>query len=358
MLRGPVLKSRRLVQVIFALVIAAIGVQFTLWVRAHLAGEMPVVSRPPGAEGFLPIDGMMATRHLLHTGQIDPIHPAALAIFLGICVMSIVVSKSFCSHICPVGLISEWLGRLGIRLTGTSLSLPRWLDIPLRSLKFLIFGFFGWAVWFAMTPDGVASFLNSPYSRIVDVKMWRFFAPPSTITVAVLGILLVASVFIRDFWCRYLCPYGALLGVLGRFAFFKVSRNADICTDCRGCTSVCPARLKVHQLQRVSSIECTGCQDCVVACPVEGCLSVRAPTWAGGWKRRLRPVVVVGVAVGIWCAIVLGFRLTGHWHNNITQKEYHQRIQEMDSPLYTHVGGMTPRAPGVSSPQMRRSPPQ
>jgi len=343
MQRGPVLKSRRWAQIIITLTTIAIGVQFTLWVRAHFAGRMPSVSRPPGAEGFLPIDGMMATRHLFHTGSIDPVHPAALAIFLGICLMSIIVAKSFCSHLCPVGLLSEWLGRAGIRLTGTSLTLPWWLDIPLRSLKFLILGFFVWAVFFAMTPEGVAAFLDSPYARIVDAKMWKFFVPPSRLTVSVLGILVVGSVFIRDFWCRYLCPYGALLGIFGRFAFFKVSRDADICTDCRACTAVCPARLKVHQLQRISSIECTSCQDCVMVCPVEGCLSVRPPGWAGGWKKRLRPLAVVGIAVGIWCAVVLGFRLTGHWHNNIPEEEYHQRLQHIDSPLYTHVGGMTPR---------------
>lgn len=342
---GPVVPARRWSQIILALLVGIIGVQFSLWVRAHIAGGMPRVSRPPGVEGFLPIDGMMATRHLLGTGQIDPIHPAALAIFLAICLMSILLAKSFCSHLCPVGLLSEVLGRLGIRLTGTSLSLPRWLDLPLRGLKFLLLGFFVWAVWFAMSPQGVADFLNSPYARIVDAKMWRFFAPPSALVIAVLGILFVASIFIRDFWCRYLCPYGALLGVLGRFAFFKITRNADICTDCRGCTSVCPARLKVHQLQRISSIECTGCQDCVMACPVEGCLGVRRPLWLGGWKGWLRPAAVVFIAVGIWCAVILGFRVTGHWDNQISEQEYHKRILEMDSPLYTHVGGMAPHEP-------------
>jgi len=346
---APVLRTRRWVQIIMTVLVLVIGVQFTIWVHAHMQGSMPTIARPPGAEGFLPIDGMMATRHLLHTGRIDTIHPAALAIFLGICLMSIVVAKSFCSHLCPVGLLSEWLGRLGIRLTGSSLSLPRWLDLPLRGMKFLIFGFFAWAVWFAMTPEGVAAFLDSPYARIVDVKMWRFFVPPSTLTISVLGILVVASVFIRDFWCRYLCPYGALLGIFGRFAWFKVSRNPDLCTDCRACTDVCPARLKVHSLERISSIECTGCQDCVMSCQVEGCLKVRPPLWAGGRRIWLRPVLAVVIAVGVWCAVVGVFRIGGHWKNSITEEEYHERIQDMDSPLYTHVGGMTPREKPASA---------
>ncbi len=75
---AQVLPARRWVQVVMTLVIVAIGIQFTLWVTAHLNGNLPTVSRPQGAEGFLPIDGMMATRHLLYTGEIDPIHPAGL----------------------------------------------------------------------------------------------------------------------------------------------------------------------------------------------------------------------------------------------------------------------------------------
>jgi polyferredoxin len=337
-----VVPARRWVQVIMALVIVAIGIQFTLWVSAHLAGRMPTVSRPPGAEGFLPIDGMMATRHLIHTGEIDPIHPAGLAIFLGICVMSIVVAKSFCSLLCPVGLLSEWLGRLGVRLVGDTLTPPKWLDIPLRGLKFLILGFFGWAVWFAMSPQEVAEFLAKPYAKVVDAKMWRFFAPPSTTTIVVLGVLVIGSIFVRDLWCRYLCPYGALVGVLGRFAIFKVDRDSDICTDCRACTSVCPARLPVHRMSRVSSIECTSCQDCVVACPVEACLVVRPPRYLGGARRWLRPVTTIVLAVGLWVVIVGAFRVTGHWHNDISEEEYNYRIQDLDSPIYSHIGGTAP----------------
>jgi len=266
-----VVPIRRWVQIVMALIVVAIGIQFTLWVTAHLEGRTPPVSRPPGAEGFLPIDGMMAARHLIHTGEIDPIHPAGLAIFLGICLMSLVVAKSFCSTLCPVGLISEWLGRLGIRLVGDTL-----------------------------------------------------------------------TIFIRDLWCRYLCPYGALVGVLGRFAVFKVSRDTDLCTDCRACTAVCPARIPIHRMTRVSSIECTSCQDCVLSCPVESCLVSRPPRLFGGAQHWLRPTTAVILAVGIWLVVVGGFRLTGHWHNNISEDEYARRIPDMDSPVYTHVGGMAP----------------
>ncbi len=341
-----VLTFRRVTQWTMTAVVLVIGIQFSLWVTPHLAGRWPSASRPPGVEGFLPINAMLGLRHLIHQGTVDAIHPAGLAIFIGICLMSVVVAKSFCSYLCPVGLLSELLGRLGIRLVGRTLTPPRWLDIPLRGLKFLLFGFFAWAVWYAMSPREVEAFLASPYARVVDAKMWLFFAPPSRVTIAVLGVLVVGSIFVRDLWCRYLCPYGALVGLLGRFAPLKVTRDPEICTDCHSCTDVCPARLQVHTMQRVASIECTSCQDCVVSCPVESCLVVRPPKPLGR-KVWLRPVTATLVAVGLYLVVIVGFQAAGHWHTSITEEEYHRRLQELDSPLYTHVGGtaMTEETP-------------
>ena len=331
-------KTRRVIQWVVAVVTLAIGVQFSLWVIPHLAGRWPSVSRPPGVEAFLPIDGMMGLRHLLSTGTIDPIHPAGLAIFIGICLMSVVVAKSFCSHVCPVGLISELLGRLGIRVTGRTLTPPKWLDILLRGLKYLLLGFFAWAIWWVMDPAAIESFLESPYAKIVDAKMWLFFASPSRLTIAVMGVLVVGSIFIRDLWCRYLCPYGALVGMLGILAPLKVTRDESLCTDCHECTRVCPARLPVHGMKRVTSVECTSCQDCVVSCPVDGCLAIRPPL-AAGHRRWMRPAVASLVAIALYFAVVTGFWVTGHWRTSITEAEFHQRLQEINSPLYSHVGG-------------------
>ena len=339
-----VVPTRRSVQWLAVAVVTVIGVRFTLWAGAHLDGRWPDVSRPSGVEAFLPIDAMLALRHLLSTGAVDAVHPAGLAIFLGICLMSLVVVKSFCSHLCPIGLVSELLGRVGLRLTGRTITPPRWVDVPLRSVKFLLLGFFVWAIWVQMSASAVESFLTSPYAKVADVKMWMFFADPSRRTVAVIGVLVVGSVFVRDLWCRYLCPYGALLGLLGRFAVLKVHRRSTSCTDCRACTRVCPARLPVHAMQRVASVECTSCQDCVAVCPVSDCLAVRPRV---PWMLGVRPARAVAIAVIVYVAVVAGFRGAGHWHTSITEAEYHSHLDDIRSPLYSHVGGrpMTERAP-------------
>ena len=355
---SPFVRARVALQLCFFAVVLVLGAQFTLWAFAHIGGRAPVVPRPAGVEGFLPISALMSLRVWLAGGGIHPVHPAALAILLAILAMSLVLAKSFCSHLCPVGALSEWLGRLGARLLGRTWQPPRWLDLPLRSLRYLLLGFFVWATWAAMDVAAVQAFLDSPYNRVADLKMLLFFARPSQTTIAVLGVLVVGSLLVRDLWCRYLCPYGALLGPLGRLAPLKVTRDVATCTDCKLCTKACPARLPVHAMTRVASVECTSCLDCVAACPVRDCLAVRPPRRPAG--VLLRPAAAVTLAFAVYLAVTTGFRIAGHWRGSVGEAEYAARAGELDSPLYTHVGGMaapeTPPADGlqVSHERQRR----
>jgi len=53
----------------------------------------------------------------------------------------------------------------------------------------------------------------------------------------------------------------------------------------------------------------------------------------------MRPAVASLVAIALYFAVVTGFWVTGHWRTSITEAEFHQRLQEINSPLYSHVGG-------------------
>jgi polyferredoxin len=343
-----VVHARRIAQLGFAALVLMIGLQFAVWALARLAGRAPAVGRPAGVEGFLPISALMSLRLWLSGHGVQPVHPAGLAILVAVLAMSLVVARSFCSTLCPVGTASELLGRLGRHLVGRNWAPPSWLDVPLRLLKWLLLGGFMWATWVAMDMQSVEAFLDSPYNRVADVKMLLFFVHPSRLTIGVLASLAVGSLFVRDLWCRYLCPYGALLGLVGRIAPFKLTRDPAVCTDCHRCTKVCPARLSVHTMTRVASVECTSCQDCVAACPVPACLAIRLPH-RGQTRTGLRPTIAVVLGVAAYLAVVAGFRVAGHWRTSISEDEYARRLPAIESPLYTHVGGLAARETTVPS---------
>jgi NAD-dependent dihydropyrimidine dehydrogenase PreA subunit len=345
-LAGPALRSRRrriewtrrAVQGGFLLVVLRIGYDFTRWVHGLEAGRV-VGERPPGVEGFLPIAALLSLRHLLATGEIHPVHPAGLVILLLALLSAVLLKKAFCSWVCPIGALSEALATLGRRLFRRRTGLPRALDLPLRSLKYLLLLFFVQAVFLSMSATQVGDFLDSPYNRVADAKMLRFFERLSPVGLGVLLGLVLLSVLVPYFWCRYLCPYGALLGGLSLLSPLKVTRHAPSCIDCGLCTKACPSHLPVERLARVRSDECFACLSCVAACPVPRALRVETPP---PWRRAVRPVALAVLVVALFAFGIAAARATGHWRNAIGNQEYARRIREMDSPAYAHDRGRVP----------------
>ena len=226
---------RRSFQGAFLLLNLWIGAQFYSWVRHFELGLGPSeIARPAGVEGWLPIAGLMNLKYCLLSGQIPLVHPAAMFLLLTFVSMSFVFRKAFCSWLCPIGTVSEYLWQAGKRLFGRNLNLPRWLDLPLRGLKYLLLGFFVWAIS-TMSAVGIRDFMTSPYGLIADVKMLNFFRHIGETGLVVLGVIVAASVFVPNFWCRFLCPYGALLGLTSWLSPMKIRRNPKPCIDCGKC---------------------------------------------------------------------------------------------------------------------------
>src|SRR5690349_15313267 len=222
---------RRSFQGAFLLLNLWLGVQFYSWVRHFEMGlGASEVARPAGVEGWLPIAGLMNLKYWLLSGQIPLVHPAAMFLLLTFLSMSFVFRKAFCSWLCPIGTISEYLWRAGKNVFGRNFNLPRWIDLPLRGLKYFLLGFFVWAIS-TMSAAGIHDFMTSPYGLIADVKMLNFFRHIGETGLVILGVIVAASVFVPNFWCRFLCPYGALLGLTSWLSPMKIRRNPEPCID-------------------------------------------------------------------------------------------------------------------------------
>ena len=330
---------RAAVQGAFALLCVWIGVEFYFFAKwGTTFGQSIFVARPPGAEGFLPISALISLKYWLYTGIVNDIHPAGLFIFIAVAATGLLLKKAFCSWLCPIGTLSESLWMLGKKLLGRNAALPRWLDYILRSLKYLLLIFFVWSI-VQMDVPTLRAFIYSPYNKMADVKMYEFFAHISGFALWTILALMLLSMFIKNFWCRFLCPYGALLGALSWLSPLKITRNASTCVDCEFCTRVCPSNITVHKVKRLWSDECMNCLACVEACPVKDTLDIRTSL-----TRTKVPNWVFGaLAAGVFVGITGIAMLAGHWQNGITQQEYAKRFKEINSPLYQHNRGQVPR---------------
>ena len=329
---------RKLIQYLFLATVVLIGIKFTLFVSQLEDGMVPTVTRPPGIEAFLPISSLISLKYWLVTGVINPIHPSGLIIFLMALVTAVLLKRGFCSWVCPFGLLTEYLNRLHNLIFRKNIKVYVWLDYPLRSLKYLLLAFFLWAIVLNMNAAALDYFIYSPYNMVADIKMLYFFTDITPFALWVLVALVVLSVLIRNFWCRYLCPYGALLGVLSFLSILKVHRNVETCTNCRKCTRTCPVDIKVHKSTSVISDECHACLKCVAVCPERDTLYISATRRNGIVNPLIYAVIVCMLFVG---GSLIG-RVTGNWQTVISNHEYLFHVKNRDMPFYNHNRGQTP----------------
>ncbi len=319
-------KLRFLTQSAFALFCLYSGwrfYQFYLWA---LGKSEVYVARPQSVEAFLPIGALMNLKRLLFTGVYDNIHPAGLTVFIAALVIGLLFRKGFCGWICPVGFASNLAERFSLKFKILR-RLPIWIDYPMLALKYMLLFFFGFFIVVKMGVATIEEFNNSAFNLVADAKMLLFFLEPSSLTIWIMTFLVVVSFVLRNFWCRYLCPYGSLLGLLALFSPVKIRRDPARCIDCRKCEKVCPGSILVAEGRTVYNLECIGCLECLAACPVEDCLSVTAG------QRKIPafwlPVAIVGLFLLFWGVA----NLSGHWQSAVPAdlfKEYYQAVLGTD----------------------------
>jgi polyferredoxin len=350
-------RVRHSVQIAFLALNAWLGLEFSLWVRYfETNGQSRYVSRPAGVEGWLPIAGLMNLKYFLVTHHVSAIHPAAMVLLVVFLLSSLLLKKAFCSWLCPVGTASEYLWHLGQKIFHRSLTLPRWLDIALRSLKYLLLAFFAYVV-LTLSADGLQQFLLAPFGIIADVKMLNFFRHMGVLGISVLTTLVLLSLLIKNAWCRFLCPYGALMGIVSIVSPVKIRRDEAACIDCGKCNKVCPSNLPVAQLVTIRSAECSGCMSCIAACPAENALNFALPPHSNPvqtpmtpsaspaaqslalsnarWRGRvLQPRTVVVVLAILFFGLIGLARATNHWQTHLPQSLYQQLVPHADD--YNH----------------------
>jgi polyferredoxin len=262
-------------------------------------------------EGFLPIGALVALKRFILTGDFDQAHPAGLTIFLAALSLGLLARKGFCGWICPVGGVSNLAERLSKKLEILR-TLPSWLNIPLMGLKHLILALFGYLIIWSMPLAAIQGFMASPYSLTADGRMLLFFLEPSALALTITLAIIIISLVIRNFWCRFLCPYGALLGLLAYAGPFAIKRNDALCSQCHKCSKSCPAEIQIHNRDAVRSPECLGCLECTAVCPEQDCLQIKA------CNKNISIWLLPLVIVSLYGSFHLWAKLSGHWQGNLS----------------------------------------
>ncbi len=326
---------RQLSQLGFALGAVLTGIQFHRFV-AFLAeaAPTPVAQRPAEVDAWLPISSFMSLTYLIKTGIANTVHPAGLVLFTLILLLTLAMRRGFCSWVCPVGTLSEYAHLAGRRLFTRNVRMPKPFDVMLRSIKYLLLAFFV-AMICRMSAEDLRAFIHSPYNRLCDIKMYAMLAHPSVTTLSVVALLGLLSLLFKNFVCRYLCPYGALLGLASIASPTAVRRDDSRCTGCEACTHSCPSGIAVHTRSTVRSPECTACYGCVTACPQPGALRMGLP----GTKRGVTLSLYGLIFIAAFIIVPQTFRAFGYWDTDTSHDLYRRLFKNVSAIGHPRTSG-------------------
>jgi len=254
------------------------------------------------AEQWCPMGGVEALYTYAQEGNM----PCSLGLsnfyMLGaVLATALLVRRAFCGYMCPIGTISEWLRLPGRRLGVKALAVPEKLDRLLGLAKYVVLGlvlYFTWRmgelVFRGYDPCYV---LISRHGE--DITYWAY---------AVAGAIVLLSLAVVMPFCRWFCPFAAVLHPFSRFGLARVKRDASACTGCGVCAKVCPMAIPVDRFEEVTAARCLSCLHCVESCPGRstGALAWGPPRFLGQrWPQAaLVAVILLGTAGAAWAAYV------------------------------------------------------
>lgn len=225
---------------------------------------------------FLDLDPLVAFGTILTTHTLY--WPLLLALIT--IILTIICGRFFCSFVCPFGSIHHFVGWLGSRNKKAAEKIRLNKYRKAQSIKYFILVFLLGAAAFPSISATLQTGLLDPIPLVTrsfnlvllpvldkDVGLLsvtqRFFELSGLIFLFFAAVVLL-NLAIPRFYCRFLCPLGAFLGVISRFAIWRIGKNKNTCTGCKFCERHCEGGCSPASTIRIA--ECVLCFNCRQDC--------------------------------------------------------------------------------------------
>jgi polyferredoxin len=256
------LAARVWVQLFFFVLVALIAVNHTL---AESGGGIPFLASA-SLHAICPFGGVVSLYQYATVGTfVQKIHESSFVLMIIAFALAFLVGPAFCGWVCPLGTIQEWVSNIGRKIFKKKHNhfIPYKVDRVLRYSRYLVLV---WVVFVTATSGKLFFASIDPY-----FALFNFWTSEVAIGgLVILAVTLLASLVVERPWCKYACPYGAVLGITNLFRVFKIRRNETDCKVCQVCSRDCPMNIPVHAVKVVRDHQCISCLECTSEgiCPV------------------------------------------------------------------------------------------
>jgi len=279
---------------------------------------------------FLQLDPLVALSTILSTGKFYwSLHCA-----LGTVVLTIIFGRYFCSWLCPFGSIHHFVGYLGNRnkKVADRIRLNRYRKA--QCIKYLVLVFLLGMAAFPSLASTLQTGLLDPIPLVtrsvnlvllpildrgtsltsVDARFYEL----GWLTLAVFGAAVLLNLVIPRFYCRFICPLGAFLGVISRFAIWRIGKTKSECINCKLCEKSCEGGCEPSSSIKIA--ECVLCFNCRDDCKHDLIAYQSFPSLAGEVPADIsRRGFVLSLASGVFAApaIRLSARVSSNWYSQV-----------------------------------------
>lgn len=267
---------RRVIQLFFFVLVALIALNHNL---EESGKALPFLSTA-SLHAVCPFGGVVSLYQFATTGTfVQKIHQSSFVLMVLVFLLAALFGPVFCGWACPLGTIQEWFGKLGKKLFKKRYNhfIPYSVD---RYLRFLRYGLLAWVLYMTAVTGKLAFGDIDPY-----FALFNFWTGEVAIGgLLVLLVTLVGSLFVERPWCKYACPYGAVLGITNIFRIFSIRRVERNCRSCGVCTRDCPMNIPVDETLVVKNHQCISCLECTseAICPIDNTVAL-ATKGAKSW---------------------------------------------------------------------------
>ncbi|UZQ51201.1 FMN-binding protein [Clostridium kluyveri] len=263
---------------------------------------------------------------------------------------TVIIGRFFCGWMCAYGAFGDFIYKISSKVFKIKFEMSEDIDRVFKYLKYILLSF----LIFAICTFNITAFSSfnpwDVFGMVASVgKAPDFSYAAVNLTVGFILFILIgiASMFIERFFCRYLCPLGAVFAIISKLKIAKIQKLRTKCGNCRICTNNCAMEIPLYKYDVIKSGECINCMQCITACPRK---NITLTVCGDDVRPLIAGAAAVSVMTGFYYVGNLGVSAAG-LNNTQTETQSTQSTATADT-LYkdgTYEGSGTGFREGITT---------